>query len=376
MPASHWPRSTWAATPTSLQATTEQACFDRYCEMFDEPYPFDSYDQVFVPGLNWGAMEMPGSITYRDELLPQVRISDHERLWRGTIIAHEMAHMWFGDLVTMRWWEDTWLSESFADYMGFRVGEEAAGFSGAAVSFEAQRKPGGYDADERQSTHPVAAVTEDVVDVDTAFGNFDAISYAKGNAVVSQLVTWLGDTAFLAGVNTYLTRHRFGNASLADFVDALASASDRDVVTWVESWLRTTGFDTIRVSRDGDVPVLTREGSRPHRISVRAYDETFGEVGTAMVDLGDAPVRLDQWAGMSVVPNSHGETFARIRLDAQSRATVGTKPLQHRRPDGAGRAVEHGRSTSSGAASWPPRTSSAWWAGSCPASPRSRSSRP
>jgi aminopeptidase N len=297
-----------------LKATT-QACFDRYCDMFDEPYAFDSYDQVFVPGLNWGAMEMPGCITFRDELLPRGRISDHDRLRRGTIIAHEMAHMWFGDLVTMRWWEDTWLSESFADYMGFRIGEEAAGFSGAAVSFEAQRKPGGYDADERRSTHSVAARTDDLVDVDTAFGNFDAISYAKGNSVLRQLVTWIGDQPFLAGVNSYLTRHRLGNASLADFVAALASESDRDVPAWVESWLRTTGFDTIRVSQDGDVPVLTREGSRPHRISVRAYDGSLVEWGVTMVDLAEEPVRLESWAGLMVVPNSHGETFARIRLD-------------------------------------------------------------
>lgn len=300
-----------------LKATTE-ACFDHYASMFEEPYPFDSFDQIFVPGLNWGAQEMPGCVTYRDEYLPRGRITDHARAQRAMTIAHETAHMWFGDLVTMRWWEDTWLQESFADYMGFRVAEDAAGFAGSLVSFEAQRKPGGYDADERRSTHAVAAITEDVVDVDTAFGNLDAISYAKGNSVIRQLVTWLGDEDFLAGVNVYLTRHRFGNAELADFVDALDSTSDRDVRGWVAAWLRTTGFDTIRVTREDDVPVLTREGSRPHRVRVTAYDDALAEVGTRLVDLADTPVRLDDWAGLVVVPNTHGETFARIRLDERS----------------------------------------------------------
>jgi aminopeptidase N len=154
--------------------------------------------------------------------------------------------------------------------------------------------------------------------VDTAFGNFDSISYAKGNSVVRQLVTWLGDEDFLAGVNAYLTRHRFANATLADFVDALDAASGRDVRGWVDAWLRTTGFDTIRVQRDSEVPVLVREGSRPHRVRVTAYDEALREVDTRLVDLAGEPVRCEDWAGLVVVPNTHGETFARIRLDERS----------------------------------------------------------
>jgi aminopeptidase N len=304
-----------------LRATTT-ACFDHYAGLFDEPFAFDSYDQAFVPGQNWGALETPGCVTYRDELLPRVRITDQDRMRRGTIIAHEMAHMWFGNLVTMRWWEDTWLNESFADYMGFRVGAAAAGFKGTLVAFESQRKPGAYDADERRSTHPVAPAADDVPDVDAAFSNFDSISYAKGNSVLRQLVTWLGDEDFLAGVNAHLTRHRFGNATLADFVEALDAASARDVRGWVEAWLRTTGFDTLAVERDGDVPVLVHEGERQHRVHVAAYDDALRERGSRLVDLGSEPVRFDDWAGLVVVPNAHGETFARIRLDERSRARV------------------------------------------------------
>jgi aminopeptidase N len=304
-----------------LRATTV-ACFDHYTEMFSEPYPFDSYDQAFVPGLNWGAQEMPGCVTYADELLPRMRITDNDRRTRATIIAHEMAHMWFGDLVTMRWWEDTWLNESFADYMGYRVGEDAAGFTGSLLGHEAGRKPGAYDADQRRSTHPVAPLAEGVPDVDAAFTNFDAISYAKGNSVLRQLVTWLGDEDFLAGVNAHLTRHRFGNASLEDLVSALDDVSERDVSAWAEVWLRRSGFDTLRVTRDGDVPVLTRDGSRPHRLQVTAHDAGLVEVGSRWVELGADPVTFPDWAGRVVVPNAQGETFARVELDEHSWAAV------------------------------------------------------
>jgi aminopeptidase N len=304
-----------------LRAATV-GCFDHYAAIFTEPYPFDSYDQVFVPGLNWGAQEMPGCVTYRDELLPRGTVPEDVRLLRTAVIAHEMAHMWFGDLVTMTWWEDTWLQESFADYLGYRVAADGADTPGALLGHEAGRKPWAYDADERRSTHPVAPAPEEVPDVDAAMTIFDAISYAKGNSVLRQLATWLGDDTFLAGVNAYLARHRFGNATLADFVTALDEASDRDVRGWVDAWLRTSGFDTLRVERDGEVPVIHRDGTRPHRIRVTAYDDAWVERGTELVDVADEPVPLPGFAGLLVVPNSHGETFARIVLDDRTRAAV------------------------------------------------------
>ncbi len=304
-----------------LRRTTEK-CFDHYAELFDEPFPFGSYDQVFVPGLNWGAMESPGCVTYRDELLPRGRITEVERRHRAMIIAHEMSHMWFGDLVTQVWWEDIWLNESFAEYMGFRVSEAAAGFAGTMVGFEATHKPRALAADRRRSTHPVAPLAEDVPDVDTASTNFDAISYVKGASALRQLVTWMGDEDFLAGVNAHLTRHRFGNATLADLVGALDDATPRDVRGWAELWLRRSGHDTIRVVRDGDVPTVVREGVRPHRLLVTAYGEGLAEVGSRFIELGPEPVPLRDWAGLVVVPNTHGETFARVVLDEQSWAAV------------------------------------------------------
>ncbi len=304
-----------------LRRITEQ-CFDHYVAMFDEPFPFDTYDQVFVPGLNWGAMENPGCVTYRDELLPRGRVTDVDRQTRAMVIAHEMSHMWFGDLVTQTWWEDIWLNESFAEYMGFRVSEDAAGFDGAQVGFQVTHKVRALNADRRRSTHPVAPEPEDVPDVDTASTNFDAISYVKGASALRQLVTWLGDEDFLAGVNAHLTAHRFGNATLGDLVGALDRASTRNVAQWAEVWLRRSGHDTVRVERDGDVPVLVRDGCRPHRFLVTAYDDGLAELDRRVVDLQDAPVRLEGWAGLVVVPNAHGETFARVLLDERSSRAV------------------------------------------------------
>jgi aminopeptidase N len=301
-----------------LKATTE-ACFDHFARVFTEPFPFDSYDQIFVPELNWGAMECPGGVTFNEFMLPRGRITDDDRRRRAMVIAHEMSHMWFGDLVSPLWWEDAWLNESFADYMGFEVAETVAGFAGTRVSFEAVHKPGAYLADRRRSTHPVAPATADVPDVATATTIFDQISYGKGNAVLRQLVTWLGEEAFLAGVNAHLTAHRFGNATLEDLLSALDSASSRDVRGWAGVWLRRPGHDTIRVERRDDVPVVTRDGVRPHRFSVSAYTEGLELIGSRMIDLAGEPVPLPEWAGRVVVPNAHGETFARVELDPFSR---------------------------------------------------------
>jgi aminopeptidase N len=304
----------------NMREVTE-ACFDFYTRTFDEPYPFDSYDQVMGPGHNWGAMETAGCVTFRDEYLPRNEPDAGELVDRATVIAHEMAHMWFGDLVTMKWWQDTWLNESFADFMGYHVAHEA-GVLGSWPDFSLNRKPTGYAADARRSTHPVAEDAEHLVDVDTAFTNFDMITYAKGASVLHQLVIWLGWDTFVKGTNVYLTRHRFGNAELADYLQALDSVTDRDVRGWAEAYLRTTGFDTIRVTRDGDVPVLEREGSRPHRFSVVGLDGSH--VGTArMVDLGDEPVPLPELAGQAVLPNARDEAYAAILLDPLSwQATI------------------------------------------------------
>ncbi|GAA3490065.1 aminopeptidase N [Streptomyces cremeus] len=264
-----------------------RACFDRYHEKFDEPYPFDSYDQAFVPEFNAGAMENPGLVTFRDTYVFQSAVTDTQRQARATTIAHEMAHMWFGDLVTLRWWDDIWLNESFAEYMAYQVLSEATCHQDTWTAFAVARKTWGYDADQSPSTHPVAPDPEAVPDTAAALLNFDGISYAKGASALRQLVFWMGEKDFLAGINTHFARHKFANATLADLLDNLATATDRDVHAWAAAWLRTTGVDTLTPAvTDTDTGWtldVTRTGSRPHRITVGAYDQDLLEADTLVL---------------------------------------------------------------------------------------------
>ncbi|MFJ9851983.1 aminopeptidase N [Streptomyces sp. NPDC101150] len=256
-------------------------CYDRYHQIFDEPYPFDSYDQAFVPEFNAGAMENPGLVTFRDEFIYRSAVTDTERQTRGMVISHEMAHMWFGDLVTLQWWDDIWLNESFAEYMGYQVLSEATRFTETWTDFAVTRKGWGYDADQRPSTHPVAPAPDDVPDTASALLNFDGISYAKGASALRQLVVWMGEKDFLAGINDHFARHRFANATLADFIDSLARATDRDVHAWAARWLRTTGVDTLTPvvgeTEDGwtlDIEQTgSTDGTRPHRLTIGLYDQ-------------------------------------------------------------------------------------------------------
>ncbi|MEU3569922.1 aminopeptidase N [Kitasatospora sp. NPDC036755] len=247
--------------------------FDHYHRVFRHRYPFDSYDQCFVPEFNAGAMENPGCVTLRDEYVFRSAVDDTKREERALVVVHEMAHMWFGDLVTMKWWDDLWLNESFAEYMAYRVTAASTRFTSAWTGFAANRKPWGYDADQRPSTHPVAPGTVD--DTAQALQNFDGISYAKGAAALRQLVAWLGEDAFLAGVNDHFDEHAFGNATLDDLLRALAAASGRDVHAWAERWLRTTGVDTLRLT-DGRIEHTAADGgpTRPHQLTVAHYRRT------------------------------------------------------------------------------------------------------
>ncbi|MFE9781470.1 aminopeptidase N [Streptomyces sp. NPDC005775] len=323
-----------------------RACFDRFQEKFDEPYPFDSYDQAFVPEFNAGAMENPGLVTFRDEFIYRSAVTDTERQTRGMVIAHEMAHMWFGDLVTLAWWDDIWLNESFAEYMGYQTLAEATRFTDTWVDFGVARKGWGYDADQRPSTHPVAPDPAAVPDTASAMLNFDGISYAKGASALRQLVAWLGEKDFLAGINTHFARHKFGNATLADFIDNLASATDRDVHAWADQWLRTTGVDTLTPHlTEADTTwslTVDHHGTRPHRITVGTYDHTIDtQSGPDRLVLRDrfdigipqnstttddtspngATTRPGRRPAL-VVLNDNDLTYAKIRLDPDSWNTV------------------------------------------------------
>ncbi|NGN70143.1 aminopeptidase N, partial [Streptomyces sp. A7024] len=310
-------------------------CFDRYHEKFTEPYPFDSYDQAFVPEFNAGAMENPGLVTFRDEYIFRSAVTDTERQTRAVTLAHEMAHMWFGDLVTLRWWDDIWLNESFAEYLGCQIVTECTRFDGVWTDFAIARKGWGYDADQRPSTHPVAP--DAVPDTASALLNFDGISYAKGASALRQLVAWLGEDAFFAGINDHFTKHKFGNATLADFIDSLAAASGRDVPGWADAWLRTTGVDTlspvVRTHQDDGSWTLSvrREGSRPHTFTIGFYGpvpDSPGQLrrtGAMRPSVGDDG--SDELTDVAPRPalfllNDADLTYAKIRFDQQSWDTL------------------------------------------------------
>ncbi|MER7892300.1 aminopeptidase N [Micromonospora sp. NPDC094482] len=319
--------------------TVTRQCLDRFHQLFTERYPFGKYDQAFVPEFNAGAMENPGLVTFRDDYVFRSAVTDSQRELRASTIAHEMAHMWFGDLVTMRWWDDLWLNESFAEYLGTRVTAEATRFDQAWTTFAMRRKAWGYAADQRPSTHPVAP--QEVADAAQGLLNFDGISYAKGASVLRQLVAWLGDEAFLAGLNAHFAAHRFGNATLDDLLASLSTASGRDLSDWAERWLRRAQVNTLRaevtVDADGrysEVAVVQTAPEshpvlRPHRIGVGRYavDGTRDRVEvdldpgadggrTVLHELTGAP------AARLLLPNDGDLTFAKVRLDPASADAV------------------------------------------------------
>ncbi|MFV2120473.1 aminopeptidase N, partial [Streptomyces sp. Act-28] len=309
-------------------------CFDRYHEKFVEPYPFDSYDQAFVPEFNAGAMENPGLVTFRDDFVFRSAVTVAERQTRAMVIAHEMAHMWFGDLVTLKWWDDIWLNESFAEYMGYQtVNEATTRYPDTWIDYGIARKSWGYDADQRPSTHAVAPDPDAVPDTASALLNFDGISYAKGASALRQLVAWMGEKEFLAGINNHFARHRFGNATLADFIDNLASATDRDVHAWADAWLRTTGIDTLTAEVTPEpgrwTLALHRDGGRPPRAAVGVYDRDLGDSRALVLreryetDIPqDVPESRPRPRPALVLPNEHDLTYAKLRLDDVSLETT------------------------------------------------------
>jgi len=312
--------------------------FDFYHRVFAYRYPFAKYDQLFVPEFNAGAMENAGAVTILEDYLFRSKVTDAAYHVRADTVLHEMAHMWFGDLVTMRWWDDLWLNESFATYMAALALVEATRYTDSWTSFTNSEKTWAYRQDQLPSTHPIAADIRDIPDV---LVNFDGITYAKGASVLKQLVAWVGQDAFFTGVRAYFAQHEYGNTVLADLLTQLEKASGRELSSWSAEWLETAGCNTLRASfetgPDGaftafsvlqeapeDWPTL-----RSHRVAVGLYDLVDGK----LVRTGRQ--ELDVVGGTSAVPalvgrrqpdlvlvNDDDLTFAKIRLDERSLATL------------------------------------------------------
>jgi aminopeptidase N len=322
---------------------------DFFHDHFDYPYPFGKYDQAFVPEYNLGAMENPGLVTFREEYIFRGKVTRASYEGRANVILHEMAHMWFGDLVTMEWWDDLWLKESFADFMGAFSLVGATRFKDGWITFANRRKAWAYRADQLPSTHPITA---DIRDLQDAKLNFDGITYAKGASVLKQLVAYVGREAFLEGARRYFKRHAYGNTRLGDLLAVLEETSGRDMGTWARSWLQTAGVNALTpqvlLSTDGRIEELTvlQEAAeshpelRPHRVAIGLYRREDGRLvryARAEADVDGPRTVVTELAGEQapelVLVNDDDLTYCKIRFDEASletlRASLGdlTDPL-------------------------------------------------
>ncbi|MFC5179306.1 aminopeptidase N [Nocardioides taihuensis] len=317
--------------------------FEFFEDAFDYPYPFGKYDQLYVPEYNMGAMENAGCVTFRDEYLPRSRQDRSFYEFRAEVILHEMAHMWFGDLVTMRWWDDLWLNESFAEWACYHAAVEATEFDESWTGFTNARKNWALRQDQLPSTHPIAA---DNVDLRAVEVNFDGITYAKGASVLKQLVAWVGLDNFLAGLRQYFRDFEYANSEFADLLAALERSSGRELESWAAEWLQTSGVNTLspefELAEDGtyasfsvrqsaaeDYPTLRR-----HRIGVGLYDAVPNADGDVRLvrrssvetdvagELTDVPALVGEKQPDLLLLNDGDLTYAKIRLDERSLATV------------------------------------------------------
>jgi aminopeptidase N len=312
--------------------------FDFFHSSFGIKYPFGKYDQLFVPEFKEGAMENAGAVTFLEAYIFRSRVTDFAREARGETILHEMAHMWFGDLVTMRWWDDLWLNESFATWAGTLAQAEATRWTSAWTTFAQLYKAWAYRQDQLPSTHPIAA---DIPDIHAVEVNFDGITYAKGAAVLKQLVAYVGRENFLDGVRKYFGAHAWGNATLADLLSALEETSNRDLSSWSAEWLQTAGVNTLRPSYSVDADgrftefaveqeaAATHPVLRSHRIAIGLYDHTEAGLSRRLrveTDVAGPRTVIPEIIGQPrpdlVLVNDDDLTYAKIRLDEHSLHTL------------------------------------------------------
>ncbi|MBM03074.1 MAG: aminopeptidase N [Micrococcales bacterium] len=311
-------------------------------EQFQIPYAFGKYDQLFVPEFNAGAMENAGCVTFLEDFVFRSRVTQAAYEQRANTILHEMAHMWFGDLVTMKWWDDLWLNESFAEWAAHHANVHATRFSEAWTTFANLRKAWAYRQDQLPSTHPIAA---DMVDLDAVRVNFDGITYAKGASALRQLVAWVGEREFLTGLHEYFTKHAWGNTELHDLLTELEVTSGRDLSQWTGEWLQTSGVNLLRPYVDVDAdgayasvrieqePPLAPTGIEPtlrsHRVAIGLYDVTDARLllrERVEVDVTGASTDVPELIGKAradlLLVNDGDLTFAKVRLDEASWATA------------------------------------------------------
>ncbi|MGI9135734.1 MAG: aminopeptidase N, partial [Candidatus Nanopelagicales bacterium] len=327
--------------PDDIFLITKQG-FEFFEKQFGVAYPFVKYDQLFVPEFNAGAMENAGCVTFLEDLVFRSRVTDSAFEQRANTILHELAHMWFGDLVTMTWWDDLWLNESFAEWAAHYANVHATRFTDAWTSFSNQRKAWAYRQDQLPSTHPIAA---DMTDLDAVRVNFDGITYAKGASALRQLVAWVGEPEFLAGIHEYFTKHAWGNTQLDDLLVELEKSSGRDLSGWTQEWLRTSGVNLMRplvaVDANGNYASVVIEQEPPsspagiaptlrsHRMAIGLYDVVDGVLtrrDRLELDVVGSHTDVASLVGVKqpdlLLLNDDDLTFTKFRLDERSWKTA------------------------------------------------------
>ena len=326
--------------PEDIFLITKQG-FAYFEKVFGLEYPFEKYDQIAVVDFNWGAMENAGAVTFLERLLV-FRSKVTERMYnaRANTILHEMAHMWFGNMVTMKWWDDLWLNESFAEWSSYLAMVEGTRFKNSWTGFNQERKNWAYRQDQLTTTHPIVS---DMVDIDTVAGNFDGISYAKGASVLQQLVAHVGRDNFIAGLQKYFTKHAFKNTTLDDLLSELTITSGRNLKPWVSTWLQTAGVNTLRpaleiendkyksvsvIQEAPTMPVGSQE-LRPHRMAVGLYDLVGNNIAlrkSVELDVAGSKTVVSELAGEKVADllliNDRDLSYAKVRFDDRSIATL------------------------------------------------------
>ena len=312
--------------------------FEFYEKAFDQPYPFEKYDQLFVPEFNAGAMENAGAVTFTESYVFRSKVTDAIRERRVVTILHELAHMWFGDLVTMKWWNDLWLNESFAEYASTLATAEATEWHGAWTTFTALEKSWAYRQDQLPSTHPIVAEINDLEDVQV---NFDGITYAKGASVLKQLVAWVGKEEFMAGVANYFKKHAYKNTELNDLLVELEATSGRELRSWSKLWLETAGVNTLRPIIETDsnnlitrfevaqTAIAEHPTLRPHRMAIGFYNlvnSKLRRVSRVEIDIDGSSTSIKDLVGLQlpdlVLLNDDDLAYAKIRLDQKSWSTA------------------------------------------------------
>ncbi|MDP4589263.1 MAG: aminopeptidase N [Candidatus Nanopelagicales bacterium] len=346
--------------PEDLFTVTKQG-FKYFEEAFDYGYPFEKYDQLFVPEFNAGAMENAACVTHHESYVFRSKVTRATYEQRANTVLHEMAHMWFGDLVTMKWWDDLWLNESFAEWAAHHASVEATQYTEAWVNFVNQRKSWGYRQDQLPTTHPIVA---DMFDLDAVEVNFDGITYAKGASALRQLVAWVGEDAFFTGIRAYFKKHAWGNTELQDLLVELEQACGRSLKDWTQRWLQTAGVNTLRpeivveggkyksvtiVQEPPVSPVGVDQLLRPHHIGIGLYNRTDSKIKRDKrieIDVDGARTDVPELVGQPVADlmllNDGDYTFVKIRLDENSAKTsaTGLRDIE----DGVARALIWGAS--------------------------------